>query len=125
LSFYTIHEEYGEPDDHVWFSQDIEGVSPNKILWDFFNDGCDGEFTSVSESEYSETITVFPNPFEDQVHLSDPASESIHVKLINQNGQSVLSGNLKDLNDRGVFYGLPSGLYILIYGNESKLLMKE
>ena len=102
MSFYTIHEEYGEPGDHVWFSQEIEGVSPNKILWDFFNDGCDGEFTSVSESESPSTIKVFPNPFENQVHLSEPASESIHVKLINQNGQFVLSGKLKDLNDRGI-----------------------
>ena len=47
------------------------------------------------------------------------------MKLINQNGQSVLSGNLKDLNDSDVFYDLPSGLYILIYGNETKLLIKE
>lgn len=125
LSFYTIHSEFGEPGGHVWFSQDIEGVSPNKILWDFFNDGCDGEFTSVSESEHLETITVFPNPFENQVHLSEPGSESIDVKLINQNGQSVLSGKLKDLNDGEAFLDLPSGLYILVYGNETKLLMKE
>ena len=32
----------------------------NKILWDFFKNGCDGEFTSVPESEYSGAITVFP-----------------------------------------------------------------
>ena len=28
-------------------------------------------------------------------------------------------------DSRDVFYDLPSGLYILIYGNETKLLMKE
>ncbi|SEH05384.1 Uncharacterised protein [Candidatus Venteria ishoeyi] len=34
---YTIHSEYGKPGGHVWFTDDIEGSSPNKIMWDFLS----------------------------------------------------------------------------------------
>ncbi len=40
LSLYTVEEEYGQPGGHEWFSEDIDGVSPSRILWDFFNEGC-------------------------------------------------------------------------------------
>ena len=42
LSLYTVEEEYGQPGGHEWFSEDIDGVSPSRILWDFFNEGCNG-----------------------------------------------------------------------------------
>ena len=42
LSLYTVVEEYGQPGGHEWFSEDIDGVSPSRILWDFFNEGCNG-----------------------------------------------------------------------------------
>ena len=35
LSLYTVIEEYGFPGDHVWFSQDMDGVSPNRVMWEF------------------------------------------------------------------------------------------
>ena len=34
---YTINIEYEKDGGHVWFSADIEGNSPNKILWDFLS----------------------------------------------------------------------------------------
>lgn len=125
LSFYTINEENGAPGDHVWFSQDIDGVSPNRILWDFFSDGCDGEFTSVNDDLDLEAFDVYPNPFKNQLHFTNPRSECMFVNLINQNGQSVLSGVLNDLNERNAFQDLSEGLYILQYENETKLLIKE
>ena len=35
---YTIKSEHGKPGGHVWFSDDIDGVHPNQILWDFLSD---------------------------------------------------------------------------------------
>lgn len=32
---YTVREENGKAGGHVWFSDDIDGKSPNQILWDF------------------------------------------------------------------------------------------
>ena len=34
---YTINNEYGEPGGHVWFQDQIDGVSPNQLLWDFLS----------------------------------------------------------------------------------------
>ena len=68
---------------------------------------------------------VYPNPFKNQLHFTNPRSECMFVNLINQNGQSVLSGVLNDLNERNAFQDLSEGLYILQYENETKLLIKE
>ena len=34
---YTINSEHGKAGGHVWFSDDIGGISPNQILWDFLS----------------------------------------------------------------------------------------
>ncbi|MCP4775308.1 MAG: hypothetical protein GY880_13820 [Planctomycetaceae bacterium] len=36
--FYTIKSEHGKPGGHVWFSDEINGVHPNQILWNFLSD---------------------------------------------------------------------------------------
>lgn len=35
---YTINREHDKEGGHVWFSDDIEGTSPNQILWDFLSE---------------------------------------------------------------------------------------
>ena len=35
---YTVNNEFNEPGGHVWFSEDIDGTSPNQILWEFLAD---------------------------------------------------------------------------------------
>jgi len=37
VELYTVHEEYGKEGGHVWFTDNIEGNSPNQILWDFLS----------------------------------------------------------------------------------------
>ena len=34
---YTIHNENGMEGGHVWFSGDIDGVSPSQLMWDFLS----------------------------------------------------------------------------------------
>jgi polyhydroxybutyrate depolymerase len=34
---YTVNAEHGKPGGHVWFSDDIDGLHPNQILWDFLS----------------------------------------------------------------------------------------
>ena len=34
---YTINSEFDKEGGHVWFSEAIEGTSPNQILWDFLS----------------------------------------------------------------------------------------
>ena len=37
VALYTIFNEYGKSGGHVWFSDDIDGESPNEILWSFLS----------------------------------------------------------------------------------------
>lgn len=32
---FTVKEEHDKPGGHVWFSDDIDGINPNQILWNF------------------------------------------------------------------------------------------
>lgn len=125
LSFYTINQEYGAPGGHVWFTQEIDGVAPGQLLWDFFNDGCDGAFTTGLNETDTEPIGFYPNPIADQLHATSAGAQDLFVQLVNLHGQTILSGQLKDLNDRRVFRDLSRGLYLLQYGNETQLLVKE
>lgn len=37
IVLYTVNSEHDKPGGHVWFSDDIDGTSPNQILWDFLS----------------------------------------------------------------------------------------
>lgn len=37
ISLYTVHELNGKAGGHEWFTGDIDGNSPNEILWDFLS----------------------------------------------------------------------------------------
>jgi len=37
VTLYTINREFEKEGGHVWFSGDIDGSSPNQILWDFLS----------------------------------------------------------------------------------------
>lgn len=37
FSLYTVNSESGKSGGHVWFTEDIDGVSPNQILWNFLS----------------------------------------------------------------------------------------
>ncbi len=38
FALYTIKSEYGRGGGHVWFGEEIEGQTPNEILWDFLSE---------------------------------------------------------------------------------------
>lgn len=38
IVLYTIKREHNKPGGHVWFSDDIGGMNPNQILWDFLSE---------------------------------------------------------------------------------------
>ena len=37
VTLYTVRRENGDLGGHVWFTADIDGESPNQILWDFLS----------------------------------------------------------------------------------------
>ena len=115
LSFYTINQEYGAPGGHVWFTQEIDGVAPGQLLWDFFNDGCDGAFTTGLNETDAEPIGFYPNPIADQLHATGAGAHDLFVQLVNLHGQTVLSGQRLERPPR--ISGFVPRTYLLQYGN--------
>jgi len=114
LSLYTVEQEFGAPGDHVWFSQDMDGVSPSRILWDFFNEGCSA-VSSVSDRDAG-AVQLHPNPFEDHVVLEGPGGAVWPYSIMTLSGQLVRSGMVES---PGTIHGLdelPAGVYVLQAG---------
>ena len=114
LSFYTVIEEYGWPGGHVWFGQDMDGVSPNRIIWDFFSRECGG-IDGISFESY-DRVQAFPVPFEDQLFLGNVgvSSAKYHMHdvqgVLVRTGRVGAGGSIRGLGD------LPSGCDLLRAG---------
>ena len=113
LSLYTVEQEFGAPGDHVWFSQDMEGVSPSRILWDFFNEGCSA-VNSVRDVEAG-GVQVHPNPFEDHIVLEGLGDGVWPYSIMTLSGQRVRSGVMESGAIQGL-EGLSAGVYVLEAG---------
>ena len=111
LSFYTVVEEFGFPGDHVWFSQSMDGVSPNRIMWEFFTDEC-ASIDGISYEIY-DRVQAFPVPFEDHLFLKNIGFASATYEIHDVRGVLVRTGRV---GADGSVHGLgelPSGCYLL------------
>ena len=114
LSLYTVIEEYGFPGDHVWFSQDMDGVSPNRVMWEFFAEEC-ASVDGISH-EINDRVQVFPVPFEDQLFLENIGVSSATYHMHDVRGVVVRTGRV---GSEGLVHGLddlPPGCYLLRVG---------
>ncbi|MEE2919023.1 MAG: PHB depolymerase family esterase [Bacteroidota bacterium] len=92
LSFYTVVEEYGSAGGHVWFSQDMDGTSPNRVMWDFFAGNC-GTLNGISV-EAVDGLHPFPVPFEDQLVLEGLTFGSTIYSMHDIHGAVVRTGRV-------------------------------
>ena len=114
LSLYTVEQEFGAPGDHVWFSQDMDGVSPSRILWDFFNEGCSA-VSEVADVD-ADRLQLHPNPFEDHIVL-EGLEEGVQLySIVTLSGQRVRSGVMESGGAIRGLEGLPAGVYVLQAG---------
>ena len=114
LSLYTVIEEYGLPGDHVWFGQDMDGVSPNRIIWDFFSGVCGG--VDAISCETHDRVQAFPVPFGDQLFIGNIGVSSATYHMYDVRGVVVRTGRL---GSDGLVHGLgdlPAGCYLLRVG---------
>ena len=114
LSLYTVIEEYGLPGDHVWFGQDMDGVSPNRIIWDFFSGDCGG--VDAISYETHDRVQAFPVPFGDQLFIGNIGVSSATYHMYDVRGVVVRTGRL---GSDGLVHGLgdlPAGCYLLRVG---------
>jgi polyhydroxybutyrate depolymerase len=51
VHLYVINSESGKPAGHSWFSADIEGQTPNQIIWSFFSaEGSDNDGDGINDN---------------------------------------------------------------------------
>lgn len=120
LTLYTINEEYDKPGDHVWFSEEIEGITPNRIMWDFFKKNC-GIINSLSENNETD-ILLFPNPFTNQITIQNARNKKYSIYDIN--GNLLLKDKLNINSESIDLSQLSRGIYIVKMDGQSKKLLK-
>ena len=122
VSLYTVEQEFGAPGDHVWFSQDMEGVSPSRILWEFFNDGCSA-VSAVTDHDGG-AHQVSPNPFEHRLVLEGLGGQPALYTMMTLSGQVVRSGMTDGQGRIDGLDGLPAGIYVLEAGSQRFRVVK-
>lgn len=111
LSLYTVEQEYGSPGDHVWFSEPMDGATPSRIMWDFFNSGCTA-VSSVADAG-ADRVHVHPVPFDDRITINGSAGDEMEYRLTNLSGQLVRKGALDQGRTLDGLGALPVGVYVL------------
>jgi len=97
VALYTVHKEYGKPGGHVWFSADMDGTNPNKILWDFLSkydlDGLIGN-TAINNGKLVGPggNTVYLKLTAKSILLETNFSENTNYKIFSLKGKKLLEG---------------------------------
>lgn len=122
LSFYTINEEYDKPGDHVWFSEPIEGSTPNEIMWNFFKANC-SNLVSTEATQITKELIIYPNPFLDVVTIQLENIAKVQYEIYNSQGVSVKTGELNHTNNTIDLAALSPMVYMIsINGRFQKLI---
>ncbi len=121
LTLYTINEEFDKPGNHVWFSEDIDQNSPNKIMWDFFNSSCSS--TSSQESTNYLSFEINPNPFNESFIIESEKLIGKTYELYNVQGKIELAGKIISNSFRIDMSDLAPNVYLInIEGNIKRLI---
>jgi len=75
--------------------------------------------TAVAEVEHQLTVTAYPNPTADHVHV-DGVAEGSTIRIFSNDGKLVIATKDTDIN----LSGQPSGIYILQVGKEVVKIIK-
>ncbi len=112
---YTVHKEFGKPGGHVWFSDEIDGVKPNKILWDFLSKHTLDGTTAIQNKKLS---GVYENRIslklrEKSLLLTTNFMEHQSYQIFTISGQKVLSGDIHSHNQSIDVTSLSPNMYLL------------
>ncbi|MDH4474627.1 MAG: T9SS type A sorting domain-containing protein [Fluviicola sp.] len=122
----------------VWLSTNYQNPSANSYSWtipnvsatqckvgifnvNFNGDISDGFFTitgsaSISETDFNELITVFPNPATDLIQVINTTNSPLLFQLMDQLGRQVVVEIFQTDAQKSVLRnpGLPCGIYTLV-----------
>lgn len=120
IELYTINEEFDKAGGHVWFSDTIEGTTPNRIMWNFFKDNCLA--TSATKESKDELLEIFPNPVRQELVITN--ANKLEYSVYDINGKLILSGRIGSMSETFSLEHLSSGFYTIKIGNQIKRFFK-
>jgi len=118
VTLYTVFEEWDKPGDHVWFSDQIEGLTPNELLWNFFVTKCSLISSTKEESDLSKLIEIAPNPVEDQMVISSNIGDTKKYEIIDQIGSICQKGTIANTTQTIDCSNLIPGAYVLSFDGQ-------
>lgn len=125
LSLYTVYEEYDKEAGHIWFSEAIDGKTPNEILWDFFNSSC-SPVNSIDLGQSAVRFNVSPNPFSNVIRLSSENLLGETYRIYNSLGQLEKQGLIDDELMSIHLSGSSASIYLLeVAGQTSRIIRFE
>lgn len=96
-------------------------IDATELLWDFFKQyslGC--KTTGISEHQYSDINTIYPNPAEDIVNIVG-IENNFSYTIINLFGERIAKGNSSGSID---ISHLPQGVFILIINERDRRIFR-
>ena len=120
IELYTINEEYDKPGDHVWFSDTIEGETPNRIMWNFFKDNCASTSTTTESDEG--IINLYPNPVKQELVIHN--AQNLEYCIYDINGIRVSEGKITSVTEKIYLENLNIGFYTIKTGNKIHKIFK-
>lgn len=124
MTLYTINEEFDKPGDHVWFSEPIDGTSPNELLWNFMNENCTTLSGVENASSSDFIIDILPNPFTQQLTIESENAIGQNFRIIDLHGKTVSVGEINSSKQIIDLSTLPANVYIINIGGEVRKLVK-
>ena len=100
----------------------LDGVSPSRILWEFFHDGCSA-VSAVTDRDGA-LIQVSPNPFQHRLVLEGLGGQPAPYTMMTLSGQVVRSGMTDGQGRIDGIDGLPAGMYVLEAGSQRFRVVK-
>ena len=117
-TFYSWYDlEYGS---QIAVYEEIDGGFSPQIIFMYISEK---DYTAIKEQGEISALTVYPNPVSDSFQISGAESGSDY-KLINQQGQEVLSGTLSG-EERIYTTEFSTGIYFLEISNNKGVSRKK
>lgn len=107
-SFYDVKYLWmnnGDLSDNCWCSEDPEEIKGNiydgyddiaygLVTFDPFNSGC--ELASIGTNSFETQVSVYPNPFNDQLIFSADSNEPISLEIMDLTGKKIFNAEFQN-----------------------------
>ncbi len=124
VTLYTVFEEWDKPGDHVWFSDQIEGITPNELLWSFFEGQCTQVSSVEQEALLLDLVNLSPNPIRNQLVVHSDFDNPQKFEILDGSGKNLVHGIIQANRTEIELSNLLPGQYFFRISGQSLRFIK-